>query len=264
MYEDLILLIPQNNHFVNSLLKFLSNLILPPRCCSCGNPTSSHHQVCGDCWSNLPFISAPCCCLCGYPMPYIPLTGKGFGDQGQLWCGPCLAQRPPFDGGCSAFAYKDLIRKLVIRFKHGDATYLAPTFANWLYQCSKDQLLTKCDVLIPIPMHRWRLVKRRYNQATLLARHLSYKSQIPLWSLALERCKNTAMQQAKNRKHRQENVKNAFRVPPSFKQSLQRKSVCLIDDVWTTGATLSACTEVLREAGVKKIFVLTLARVVSD
>lgn len=197
-------------------------------------------------------------------MPYIPLSGKGLGNQGQLWCGPCLSQQPIFDEGRSAFAYKELIRKLILRFKHGDATYLAPTFANWLYHCSKEQFLNDCDILIPVPMHRWRLVKRRYNQATLLARHLSYQSQIPMWPLALKRCKNTPTQQAKNRKHRQENVKDAFQVAASYEDSLKGKNICLIDDVWTTGATLSACTKALREAGVKRIFVLTLARVVPD
>lgn len=235
----------------------LSNLILPPRCSGCGNLANDHHRVCGDCWSKLTFISNPQCYRCGWPIPF---------DHGQSQCGRCLGSPPPFEGGWSIFVYKDLIRSLVIRFKHGDATYLAPTFAKWLLtgsQIRREQLMS-CDFLIPVPMHRWRLLKRRYNQATLLARHLSFLCEIPVHSLALERYRHTQTQHKKSRESRQENVKNAFRLSEKYKADLVGKTVCLIDDVWTTGATLHSCAKILRKAGVKKVYVLSLARVVPD
>lgn len=218
---------------------------------------NDHHQVCADCWSKLTFICNPQCHLCGWPIPF---------DHGESQCGRCIAEPPPFEGGWSTFAYKDLIRSLIIRFKHGDATYLAPTFAKWLYvgsQRHRDQLFS-CDYLIPVPMHRWRLLKRRYNQATLLARHLSPLCGVSVHPLVLERIRNTQTQHKKSRQSRQENVKNAFEVREKYRGELAGKTVCLIDDVWTTGATLKSCAIILRKAGVARVYVLSLARVVTD
>lgn len=243
-------------HLGKTIISF-SNLILPPRCSGCGKLANDHHRVCADCWSRLTFISNPQCHKCGWPIPF---------DHGQSQCGPCLGNPPPFEGGWSTFVYKDLIRSLIIRFKHGDATYLAPIFAKWLYagtQLHREQL-SSCDYLIPVPMHRWRLLKRRYNQATLLARHLSPLCDVPVHSLILERCQNTQTQHQKSRESRQENVKNAFQVCEKYQVDLIGKTVCLVDDVWTTGATLHSCAKALRKAGVSKVYVLSLARVVPD
>ncbi len=235
----------------------LSNFILPPRCCGCGHMANEHHKLCSACWSRLTFISSPQCYRCGWPIPF---------DHGESQCGKCLAEPPPFEGGWSTFVYKDLVRSLIIRFKHGDATYLAPVFAKWLFagnQRQRDQLLS-CDYLIPVPMHRWRLLKRRYNQATLLARHLSPLCDVAVHPFALERIRNTDTQHKKSRQRRKENVRSAFRVMEKYREELAGKTVCLIDDVWTTGATLTACAKVLRRAGVAKVYVLSLARVVPD
>lgn len=252
------------------------NLILPPRCSGCGDFTNEHHQLCQGCWSQLEFISSPSCKLCGWPLPYsvvLSLDNSALDTSDPLdsyLCGGCLKRPPSFDKGLSSFVYKDMIRQLIIRFKHGDATYLAPTFAKWLYQRGKEEL-RECDYLIPVPLHRWRLFKRQYNQATLLARHLGDLCDIPILTSVLERSRHTASQHQKGRKHRETNVENAFcisrshglfrtRLPGS--QILSGKTICLIDDVWTTGATIGACSKVLYRAGVKKIIVLTLARVV--
>lgn len=244
-----------------TLYKMSMNFILPPRCPSCGDLTNNHHQLCVPCWSQLTFISEPTCPLCGVPLPYIPMNNNPL--EQKIRCASCLIQIPTFNTGCSSFVYKGLIRKLVLRFKHGDATYLAPLFAKWLFN-SSHKYLKECDYIIPIPLHRWRLFNRRYNQTTLLARHLNKLSHIPILVLTLQRHKNTAFQGHKNRKERQKNVHKAFRVPAHFHEKLTGKTICLLDDVWTTGATLSTCAKVLKGAGAHKIIVLSLTRVVSD
>lgn len=248
---------------ISSLKKNLSgvaNFLLPPRCPSCGDLTYHHHQLCIRCWKELTFISNPTCHLCGYPLPYAPLEQD---PSHKLHCAPCLIHPPLFDRGCSSFVYKGLIRKLVLRFKHGDGTYLTPLFSKWLFTSGK-KYLADCDYIIPIPLHRWRLFNRRYNQATLLARHLSRLSNIPVLLLALQRHKNTTLQGHKSRKERQKNVRNAFHLSPRSHAQIQGKTICLLDDVWTTGATLHACTKTLKEAGARHVIVLSLTRVVSE
>ncbi len=124
------------------------------------------------------------------------------------------------------------------------------------------ELWSSADYIIPVPLHRWRLLKRQYNQATLLARSVSSLTNIPVLTNCLVRKKATESQGHKTLKERKQNVKQAFDVIDP--DSLKGKSIVLIDDVWTTGATLDACAKILKKAGAHRIFVLTLARVVKE
>ena len=117
-------------------------------------------------------------------------------------------------------------------------------------------------MIIPVPLHRWRLFKRRYNQATLLARELAHYSSRPLLINVLIRHKNTPSQQGKSRQLRQQNVNRVFNVARKNLSLIKGKSLLLVDDVWTTGATLNACIKTLKKAGAKDVYVLTLARVI--
>lgn len=227
------------------------NLLLPARCLNCGGHASDNHQLCGDCWKSLEFITTPFCDCCGHPFVV---------DQSSLICGDCLHIPPLFTKGRAAFRYNSLIRELILKFKHGDATYLAKPLGAWLAWSGKD-LLARSDVILPVPLHRWRLFKRRYNQATLLARELSRRTQVPLLTNVLVRHKNTESQHGKTRQARQANVNAVFKITPERLSEVKKKSVLLIDDVWTTGATLNACVKTLKKAGAKDVFVLTLARV---
>lgn len=170
---------------------------------------------------------------------------------------------PAFTAGRAAFRYDSLIRELILKLKHGDATYLAKPLGMWLARSGKD-LLRKSDVIIPVPLHRWRLFKRRYNQATLLGRSLSHHSGVPLLTNALLRCKNTESQHGKSRKAREKNVQSVFTVDSKKLDLIRRKSILLVDDVWTTGATLNACVRTLKKAGAKDVYILTLARVIKS
>ncbi len=118
------------------------------------------------------------------------------------------------------------------------------------------------DYIIPVPLHRWRLLKRQYNQATLLARSVSSLAQIPVLTNCLIRKKATESQGHKTPKERKQNVKHAFDIIDP--DTVQGKTIVLIDDVWTTGATLDACAKTLKKAGASQVFVLALARVVKE
>lgn len=226
-------------------------MLLPARCLNCGEDAGDNHQLCATCWKSLAFITTPFCDRCGHPFVV---------DQSSPICGDCLHSPPPFAKGRTAFRYDSLIRELILQFKHADATYLAKPLASWLTWSGRE-LLVKSDVIIPVPLHRWRLFKRRYNQATLLARELSHRVDTPLLTNVLVRHKRTESQHGKSRKERQANVNAVFKIAPEKRHLVKRKAVLLIDDVWTTGATLNACVKTLKKAGAKDVFVLTLARV---
>jgi len=179
----------------------------------------------------------------------------------QLSCPTCLTLPPPYRQGRSAFIYRNTGRDLVLQLKHSDATYLPDGFAPWLV-LSGAEFWKKADYIIPVPLHRWRMVQRQYNQSTLLARALSRRVNIPTLTNCLVRIKATQSQGHKSVKERRANVKHAFDVHNP--EIIQGKCIVLIDDVWTTGATIHACCDTLAKAGAKEVNVLTLARVVKD
>lgn len=182
--------------------------------------------------------------------------------QPAMICGSCLAQPPVFARARAVLSYDETARPLVTRFKYGDGTEAAPVFARWMARAGK-RLLEEADVLVPVPLHRLRLLSRRYNQAGLLARALARETHLPVRLTGLERHKRTVQQVGLSNKGRRRNVANAFRVPPAELPHLAGKRVVLIDDVFTTGATVEACARTLLRAGAIHVDVLTLARVVT-
>lgn len=159
-------------------------------------------------------------------------------------------------------AYDDQSRNMIIRFKHTDATHLASAFGEMMYHAARD-LLKSTDLLIPIPLHRWRLFKRGYNQAGLLARVVSQRSKVPALFNALQRDRQTPSQAGLKRQERQANLRGAFSVSQKHLAAIHGKVVTIIDDVWTTGSTLTEACQVLLRAGAKEVRVLTLARVLN-
>jgi len=228
------------------------DVLLPPLCLTCDAAVTGHGTLCPACWSKIRFITAPYCAGCGVPFD----APVGDGEM----CAPCLTHPPAFAAARSAMLYDDASKRLILSFKHGDRTHLAGTLAGWL-QRAGHEFWYNTDALIPVPLHRWRLFKRRYNQAALLARYLETATGKPAWVDALIRTRATPTQGRMNRKERQANVKGAFAVNPAWQERLQGKTVILIDDVLTTGATINECSRVLLDAGAKAVNVLTLARV---
>lgn len=227
--------------------------LLPPRCAGCGEPVARPRSLCLGCWSALRFVTHPLCRLCGDPFETAP--------PGEPVCGDCLAAPPPWGRARSALRYDDSSRPLVLAFKHGDRLHLAPLLAGWMRSAGAG-LLAECDVIVPVPLHRWRLLARRYNQAAALAQALSAASGRPVSDRALQRARRTPSQGQMTKSQRARNVQGAFRVDAGRRAEIAGRRVLLVDDVLTSGATAAACTRVLLRAGAASVDLLTLARVV--
>ena len=227
------------------------DVLLPPRCPSCGGIVDAHHALCAACWGALTFIEPPFCASCG--VPFELEAGEG------SICADCLAAPPGFAPLRAAIVYDEASQPMVLRFKFADATHCAPTFASWMARAGAD-VLQDADWLVPVPLHPWRLLMRRYNQAGLLAGALSRRCGVPEAPLALRRTKRTTPQSRLSRAQRTRNVRGAFAVAPAWRDRLRGKRIVLIDDVSTTGATLSACAATLKSCAVADISSITLAR----
>lgn len=234
-------------------LKRIIDLILPPRCLSCGDICLENSKLCPPCWKEIRFISDPQCSICGWPLPYQDSLG--------MVCIHCAQKKPLFTMARSVMVYDKASSGIILKLKHGDATYLAPALGEWMWSRSGD-LLKDIDYLIPVPLHWFRLFMRRYNQAAILAKVISEKSFLPVRPHLLRRQRFTKSQAHLNRQQRQRNVKKAFYVPSKQISFLQNKKIALVDDVFTTGATINECVRILLKAGCSEVRVITLARVV--
>lgn len=232
----------------------LLDVVLPPQCLSCGALTGGEGALCAQCWGGLTFLSAPYCAACGYPFEFGAAGGRAL-------CGPCSRRRPVFDRARAVFAYDDASRPLIIGFKHADRTHAAPAFGQWLARAGAE-LTADADVIVPVPLHRWRLARRRYNQAALLALDLARRCDRPAAVDALVRVRATPSQGGLGRMGRARNVRGAFAVPDGRLPLVAGKRVLLVDDVLTTGATVESAARALLGAGAGAVDVLALARVV--
>jgi len=167
---------------------------------------------------------------------------------------------PPFSSARSALIYNDTSRDLILGFKHGDKTHLVRSFIPWL-QKSGEGMLAQADYLVAVPLHTRRLIARRYNQAVLIADALSKATEIEHLPRAMIRTRATVSQGHLKTDERAKNVKKAFDVHPAFKDRIKDKVIVLIDDVYTTGATVKECTKTLKSYGASEVHILTLARV---
>ncbi|WP_119679500.1 ComF family protein [Indioceanicola profundi] len=228
------------------------DLILPPRCLGCGADVGAPGTLCPACWKAAAFIAPPLCACCGLPFE--------FQTDGQSLCGACIARPPAFDRCRAVLVYDDASKGMVLRFKHADRTDAAPGFAAWMARAGAD-LLAEADLIVPVPLHRWRLFRRRYNQSALLALHLGRLSGRPVTPDLLVR-KRPGTQGGQSARGRVRTVVGAFALPPAAREAVRGRRVLLVDDVFTTGATVGECAKVLKRAGAAGVDVLTLARVV--
>ena len=228
------------------------DVLLPPRCLACGALVEANGLLCSACWSGLSFISAPLCEACGLPF--------AFAVAERTRCAACLADPPPFERARAALIYDDASRRLILGFKHADRTEAAPAFGRWLLRAGA-ALLADADLIVPVPLHRWRLFQRRYNQAALLAHAVGRLAGRPVSPDLLVRRRRTPSQGGLGRQGRRRNVAGAFALAPGRVERVRGCRVLLIDDVHTTGATLVECARALRRAGAGAVDALTLARV---
>ncbi len=235
------------------------DILLPPRCPVTGEIVDVQAMISSEAWAKLDFISAPLCQCCGIPFGFDSQSDEGDGGL----CLSCLENQPPFTTARAALIYNDCSRDLVLGFKHGDKMHNAPSFVPWLMRVAKE-MIEQSDYLIPVPLHPKRLVARRYNQAAIMAQALSKSCGVEHLPMALQRTRSTPSQGHLKTEERAKNVKKAFDVTPAHRLALKGKTVILIDDVYTTGATVNECTQTLLKYEVAQVHVLTLARVLKE
>ncbi len=226
--------------------------LLPPRCIATGEIVDAPGMVSPAFWSQLSFIEAPHCATCGLPF--------AFEASLQTLCAACIDYPPAFDTARSAVVYNDSSREVILGFKYGDRLHAVDTFVPWMQRAGKE-LLNDTDIIIPVPLHQRRLWERRFNQSALLAEELADRTDKKYFPDALLRLRHTVPQQGLNVKDRNKNVKSAFGIQTRYKEAIKGKNILLIDDVFTSGATLNECARTLKKTGAEKVFVLTIARV---
>lgn len=229
------------------------HLIFPPQCVSCGALVESDFALCGPCWRDAHFISGLVCDGCG-----VPLLGDDSGER--VRCDDCLTRDRPWTRGRAALLYKDNARRLVLALKHGDRAELARPAASWMARAAAP-ILQPGMVAAPIPLHRFRLFRRRFNQAALLAHGIARETGLELCPDLLLRRRVTEVQDGKGVEARFVNMSGAITAHPRRQARLAGRHVLLVDDVMTSGATLAAATEACLEAGAAAVSVLVLARV---
>jgi ComF family protein len=231
------------------------DLLLPPRCPMTGSIVDAPGMLSADAWPQLSFVESPMCATCGTPFH--------FQAPGETLCANCLDHPPVFDKARAAVTYNDASRKIILSFKYGDSLHAVHTFTPWLQRAGKD-LIENTDIILPVPLHRYRLWQRRFNQSALLAKALAQKNGKIFLPDALLRLRHTKPQKGLSRKERNDNVKNAFDLSPHGVRAISGRRILLIDDVFTSGATLNECARALKKSGAAAVFILTIARVTRE
>lgn len=236
--------------------RMMLDAVLPPLCLGCSEIVETPGALCAACWAGFSFIAPPYCARCA--RPFVEHIGEG------ALCGACAAQPPRYRRARAALVYDDRSRRLVLPFKHGDRTDIARACGGWMARAGAE-LLAEADLVAPVPLHWRRLFTRRYNQAQLLARvalGAAPSSRGRLVPDLLRRRRWTGSQTGRGARDRHDNVRQAFDLHPRWRAEVAGKTVLLVDDVFTTGATAEACVRVLQRGGATHVDVLTLARVV--
>ncbi|MBE9635975.1 ComF family protein [Salipiger mangrovisoli] len=229
-------------------------LVYPPRCLICGGLVESDHGLCGPCWRDTPFLGGLCCDLCAAPLP-------GRSDAAEQ-CDACRAQERPWQKGRAALLYRDNGRKLVLMLKHGDRTDIAGPAARWMARDLRG--LAEGALVVPVPLHLRRHLRRRYNQSALLGAALALELGLGHMPDALRRIRATPALDGKGREARFAVLDGAIQPSARGRTALAGRKVLLVDDVMTSGATLSAASRACIEAGATQVVVSVLARVAKD
>lgn len=233
-------------------LRAAIGLVYPPACMACGQATADPHALCCACWGAMPFITRPFCERLGTPFAL---------DIGGALLSPAAMADPPVFSRARAVARHDgPARDLVLRLKFNDRPELARMMAGLMAQAGAE-VLAEADMLVPVPLHRFRLWSRRFNQSMLLARLVGRARGLPVLPDTLRRVKRTRPQVGLSRPQRADNLQGALRIAPGAEVQVRDRRVLLIDDVLTTGATANACARALLRAGASGVDILTFSRV---
>ena len=252
---------PQCHPSFAGRLDLLVDWLYPPRCRACSESLQGRDReyFCFTCWPQIQLVRHPFCTICGRPFP------DSSGDDHV--CGVCLARNPQYARAHSWACYpreeatEHPLRQVIQKFKYGRRVALGKPLGRLMARGCEEFLLTcKAEMIIPVPLHPRRLRWRGFNQSVLLARQIGRAYNLPLDCFALYRKMDTPPQTQLPEQERSKNVRGAFAL--SGKTAVKGKCLLLVDDVYTSGATVNECSRVLKQGGAREVFVLTLARAV--
>ncbi len=205
-------------------------------------------HVCIECRDKLLFINESKCPVCGKPM---------FQGNSSNRCSYCINKTFYFKKAISPLEFIGPLRKTIYRYKYESKPYLYKSFGEFMLHALEKESIGTIDIIVPVPLHRARKAERGYNQAELLAKYLSEKLCIPLDNKSLIRVKATKIQNKLARHEREQNIKDAFKIKDNW--VFKEKRVLLVDDIFTTGATVNECSRIMVEGGAIEVFVITIA-----
>ncbi|GGB73049.1 MULTISPECIES: ComF family protein [Henriciella] len=234
-------------------LRSIGSFVWPSRSLVSGDHHGGDGLISPEDFARLTFLTGAGCQTCALPLE------ADLGDAGI--CGACAARPPKWDAARAALQYDDASRKPVLDLKRAGRREGLATYARWMALAGQD-LLDQADLIVPVPLHYRRLAARGYNQSGWLAAALSRQTGKPVCHDALKRTRATPSQGTRSARERHLNVRGAFAARRSRLSRIEGARILLVDDVFTTGATLAACTRALKKGKAAKVHVLVLARVV--
>lgn len=230
------------------------DLVFPPRCPLCGDALVAQDGLCGACWQTLVVPGEPSCTLCQRPFPDTTAETSV--------CAPCMVDPPRHDGIAAATLYNEPSRRLILAFKHGHRIALAPMLARLIL--ARLRGVDADWVVVPVPLHRWRLWSRGYNQSALLAGEIARATGAAMIVDGLQRRKATPVLRGLGAKARTRALEGAIAVNPARSAAIAGARALLVDDVFTSGATSDACVRVLKRAGAEQVKIACFARVLDE
>ena len=239
---------------IEKILKNFVNLIFPAKCISCGKIIEEYDTLCKDCWNKIKFIEKPFCNKCS-----TPLENKISDDD---LCANCLKNQNLFIKARSAVIYNNESSKIIFKYKFYDKINMKKFMAKAMLNASKD-IINNIDVLIPVPLHKKRLIFRRYNQALFLAKEIAKLSNKSFICDFLEKKKHTIPQAKLKQAERLKNLKDKFSINFKYLKEIEKYknlNFAIIDDVMTTGSTINECRKVMNENGIKNVYAITFAK----
>lgn len=235
-------------------LRPIVDLVYPPRCPLCGDAIAAQGGLCADCWGELEVPGEPACVSCQRPIAAVAASKSN-------QCFVCVADPPRHSGIIAATIYNDASRKLILTYKHGGKIALAPLLGR-LLATRIEFPEGEPPLLVPVPLHRWRIWQRGFNQAALLAQDIAKRGKGTLLVDGLVRHKRTPSLGGLGRDERERALSGAISIRSRAARQVCGRDVILVDDVFTSGATSDACVNVLLAAGAKSVRIACFARVV--
>ena len=229
------------------------DMIFPPSCLLCEERAGENGSLCFSCWSKISFISKPSCAICCFPFEY---------DMGKdALCPTCIANKPEFEKAIPVFIYNKNSSRLITEFKYADRIHATKSFAKWMSAAAID-IIKNSDLIAPVPLHKSKLFARRYNQSALIANEIGKMAKIKVMPDLLLHPNKTRPQASLPKKQRLKNVKGIFSLNSKYADFISGKNILIVDDVITTGATLSECARILKKKKTAVVNAVTLAKTI--